>query len=554
MLMEPDRLLHVNDDMPKNLAMLLTHLYGSIKHLKNKDVSYLNLFKQVFEKLDKQYLPSMPHDGDFEAFVHFKNLNPTIKFYNCPNGHVYSIGECTRPAQTSTCPTCKQTIGGANYQLATGNTEATNLVEKEGKGYCLQDANRNSSRTIRTMGTVNTMILRTLLDSTLYLAASHNRPVHNIMTNGVLNNLAEYFYAHLRADLRELGKYLEISTDDVVLFMHFVVDSSQDQTVKFSSSLKTKQDRDNYENAFCGSLNEKINAHGGSVDKVVQRLNGLLKNDSSETDQLFRIAHDLIQPACDESHFLNDKCLWTYRRQITMDTMIKAYESCRNKLEYSLLTKLVRNLWQYELIKHAYPMLKMIETVHLLFNKQIDKQSAMRLTVSDLIESDKLDLESREVIEEGAKSFLYTIKEASLDLNLNDRAQETLNEIRQLQNYLQLPLATLLPSNSVSMPGVFILSLLIYLQDMNNQLIKFYFEERGNLNEQSRVEWQSLSNVNELVAFSVDTELLRIVFMYSNYSLESRQETSLEFNFYRIQESFAAKFLTQRCIVDYNVG
>ena len=553
MLVEPARLLHVNDEMPKNLAMLLVHLYASIKHLKGKDTSYLSLFKQVFEKLNKQYLPSMPHDGDFEAFVHFKSLNPAIKFYNCPDGHVYSIGDCARPVQISRCPTCKKAIGGSSYVLAEGNREVGNLVEKEETGYCLLDANRNSSKTIRNMGTVNTMILRTLLDSTLYLAASHNRPVQNIMTNGVNGNFAEYFYTHLRNDLRELAKYLDISVDDVILFMHFVINTSHDQGVTFLSSLKSKQDRDNYENAFCGLMNNQIIANGGSIDKVVQGLNDLLKNDSSEADQLFRIAHDLIQPECDKANFLNEKYLWSYRRQITIETMIKAYDSSSDKQDYQVLNRLIRNLSQYKLVKHAYPILKMVQTVHLLFNKQIDKQSAMKLTIEKLINSDKLDLESKDVIEKGAESFLFAIKEANLDLNLNENAQKTLDEIRHLESYIELPLATLLSSNSVSNQGVFILSLLVYLLDLNNQLIKFYLEER-NLKEECRIDWQSLSNINELVAFSVDPDLLRIVLMYSNYSLESQQETSLEFNFFRIQESFISRFLSQSPIVEYNVS
>lgn len=32
--------------------------------------------------------------------------------FRCPRGHVYFIGECGGPVQTSTCPECGLTIGG----------------------------------------------------------------------------------------------------------------------------------------------------------------------------------------------------------------------------------------------------------------------------------------------------------------------------------------------------------------------------------------------------------------------------------------------------------
>jgi hypothetical protein len=42
----------------------------------------------------------------------------------CPNGHVYVIGECGGAMETSRCPDCGATIGGASHRLAEGNTAA----------------------------------------------------------------------------------------------------------------------------------------------------------------------------------------------------------------------------------------------------------------------------------------------------------------------------------------------------------------------------------------------------------------------------------------------
>jgi len=45
-------------------------------------------------------------------------------WYQCPNGHVYVVGECGGPMQTSQCPDCKATVGGESHRPAEGNSHA----------------------------------------------------------------------------------------------------------------------------------------------------------------------------------------------------------------------------------------------------------------------------------------------------------------------------------------------------------------------------------------------------------------------------------------------
>ncbi|KAJ3056647.1 hypothetical protein HK097_005321 [Rhizophlyctis rosea] len=42
-------------------------------------------------------------------------------WYQCPNGHTYTIGECGGAMQSSQCPECGATVGGGGHQLATSN-------------------------------------------------------------------------------------------------------------------------------------------------------------------------------------------------------------------------------------------------------------------------------------------------------------------------------------------------------------------------------------------------------------------------------------------------
>ncbi len=48
-------------------------------------------------------------------------------WYKCPNGHIYSIGECGGASQIGICPECKTSIGGTSHRLLSGNSLATEM-------------------------------------------------------------------------------------------------------------------------------------------------------------------------------------------------------------------------------------------------------------------------------------------------------------------------------------------------------------------------------------------------------------------------------------------
>ena len=91
----------LNGDQNRQMSMLIMHFYVLVNI--NQNSSPLDVFKSIFDHPDqytKAYLPSIPHDDDYEAFHDFNSTNKEgkVKFYRCPNGHIYSIGDCTAPA------------------------------------------------------------------------------------------------------------------------------------------------------------------------------------------------------------------------------------------------------------------------------------------------------------------------------------------------------------------------------------------------------------------------------------------------------------------------
>lgn len=66
----------------------------------------------------RSYWPTMP-DSEEAAVVGAMGY---VGWYTCPNGHPYSVGECTRPMQKGICPApgCGAPIGGEHHQNVQG--------------------------------------------------------------------------------------------------------------------------------------------------------------------------------------------------------------------------------------------------------------------------------------------------------------------------------------------------------------------------------------------------------------------------------------------------
>lgn len=60
-----------------------------------------------------------------EMIVKAFDFGYTGHFYNCPNGHPYTITECGGAMMTSNCPECGELIGGGSHRLLSTNSTAT---------------------------------------------------------------------------------------------------------------------------------------------------------------------------------------------------------------------------------------------------------------------------------------------------------------------------------------------------------------------------------------------------------------------------------------------
>ena len=124
------------------------------------------------EKYLNRYLPA----------TRFELPLKQVRWYVCPNGHPYSIGECGRPMQMGNCPDCGAPIGGQHHQNVSGVRDASSnplldMANHMGYQYLPDEYIQEQGRNLDT-GTMCS--LRFLVDSSLFLGLQIGTPPNKV--------------------------------------------------------------------------------------------------------------------------------------------------------------------------------------------------------------------------------------------------------------------------------------------------------------------------------------------------------------------------------------
>lgn len=80
------------------------------------------------KKLQRMHGPFYEYVTEEERRMIFKTMNATFMggghWYTCPNGHIYTIGECGMAMQRGICPECQAPVGGGDHTLLADNRHA----------------------------------------------------------------------------------------------------------------------------------------------------------------------------------------------------------------------------------------------------------------------------------------------------------------------------------------------------------------------------------------------------------------------------------------------
>ena len=116
----------LSNDFFKALDRKIENLfcYSLIKFQKIKQFNILlpkleRTFFDIPDILLKNVNDYFPKIGRQEILIALEAVSGT--WYKCPNGHIYTVGECGSPMEQSNCPECKSKIGGLNHNPLYGN-------------------------------------------------------------------------------------------------------------------------------------------------------------------------------------------------------------------------------------------------------------------------------------------------------------------------------------------------------------------------------------------------------------------------------------------------
>eukprot|EP00966_Prymnesium_polylepis_P239747 5544122-Prymnesium_polylepis.3 len=100
------------------IAGLHLGVYLAMRVVSHAATSFWGTLLLAPAAMSAMFVPTMAGD----EFAMILAASDFVGWYKCPNGHPYSVGNCTMPMQLARCPACNAPIGGQNHSAVAGVT------------------------------------------------------------------------------------------------------------------------------------------------------------------------------------------------------------------------------------------------------------------------------------------------------------------------------------------------------------------------------------------------------------------------------------------------
>ena len=242
--------------------------------------------------------------------------------------------------------------------------------------------------------------------------------------------------------------------------------------------------------------------------------------------------------------------------------LLSTQKQVREK-NFFVLERFVKQMTQLQMIKYLPSLCRMLKELHLLFDRQIERQYANSITLEHLCNHDDMvrNRSLRETIRNGAIDFLKVWQACCQDMDPKCSLEsksfiDPNNPELQTDDFRQLRLSYLL-SNQYN-EGRYIYAVIFYLITLQNEFVYFYMRHRLGM-PRAEIEKLDKNNIENLtpsdcISFVTEKEILQIVFMHSNYSLENQKNVNLEYDFDKIQNSIERKIIHGKPFIDSSVS
>ncbi|NWZ10455.1 RN213 ligase, partial [Agelaius phoeniceus] len=310
--------------------------------------------------MQRSFLPTMPED--IMAQARTWEGTRSLHWYECPNGHPCTVGECGRPMERSLCPECHVLIGGRNHIAVQGFHRSSPRPDRTQTGHILGDVEHRGTlgTSDRNMSPTVFVLLRLLTHLSMLLGASRDTQSLGRMIKPRVDDVVSFLQQHIQEDLAQLTGILGKSVDDTINILHLVLSSllqaPQRQPgqwlVWFDDFLSTKDKRNKWEEIVASTI---IVPELKDLDKKLLKLNRQIQKDKRiSSNPIVKIVYGdpaaFLSQLPRNSHIHHSK-MWSCRRKVSVENLSHIVQQKNAKDTVPLLWKFLQKESELRLVK-----------------------------------------------------------------------------------------------------------------------------------------------------------------------------------------------------------
>ncbi|XP_035293735.1 E3 ubiquitin-protein ligase RNF213 isoform X3 [Cricetulus griseus] len=493
-------------------------------------------------KMANAFLPTMPEDLLVQARS-WAGLEH-VSWYNCPNGHPCSVGECGMPMEQSFCPDCHAQIGGLNHKPHQGFHLIRNNEDRTQTGHVLGDLQPGGVEVAsdRGLSPVVFILSRLLTHLAMLVGATQDPQALTHIIKPRVQDPQGFLQKHIQRNLEQLTKMLGKSADETTHVVHLILSSLLKErhpvfgqrVSDFNTELSTKGSRNNWEKHFEALLLPELER----LDKTLPAVNALISQDERiSSNPVAKIIYGdpaTFLPHLPQKSVVHCSKIWSCRKKITLEYLQHIVDQKNGKETVPVLWYFLQKEAELRLVKFLPEILALQRDLVKRFQNVSEAEYSSIRGFINSHHSDGL----RKQLHDRITIFLST-------WNALRRSLETNGEIKLPKDYcrsdldLEAEFEVILPRRRGL--GLCATALVSYLISLHNQMV-YTVQKLSEENSSYSVDTSEVADVH-VISYEVERDLTPLILSNCQYQVQQGGETSQEFDLEKIQRQISSRFL-----------
>ncbi|XP_078574614.1 E3 ubiquitin-protein ligase rnf213-alpha-like [Branchiostoma floridae x Branchiostoma japonicum] len=493
-------------------------------------------------KMRSYYLPTMPEDPLPELKKAFANQH--VAWYQCPNGHHYVIGNCTRPIYVDKC-NCGAAIGGTGHTLLAGNLPGRQ-GDATSTGHIIGDAQDRPVDPIpeRQLSPFATVMTRLVLHAAMLNGANRNPQPFTNFIRPVPVDITDFLWRHVNRDIDDLARVLGRSIDDATLLVHILLTNvSHSKAVgSWNVAWTSTQGRKNWEKAFDDAYIEPLLQN---LDSRLQEANRQVDGDHRLIDTSFhRVLHDNTTPPDQLSleNVIGLPEMWQYRPSVSLEHMSRRF--VEHQAQFPMLKMFLDNATILSAMCHLPDIIHLITILRTRYHRNIDLTEALTMKIVEFLKS-LPEGQQRDECDVLVKRFgdIWTNIRLLLLQEDNNPRLENMDPVIDVQT---TSVYHLLPMKEDASVMSCMTAVVLFLVRKNNAFLDYYRKKACAQDDGTLRCWTDVSASN-VVSCDPARDLMPLVLSHCNYSLAIGKGTQVGYDFAALEKQLIDRFLCGKC-------